>query len=122
MKYVYLVFFVLLLGGCSVKKPIIAKSVTVILKTPTMKFYDKGFVTRYTDYIHLQVLNFGNVVLNLKIYENEICKSTFECVSSKEFNKQYLNENYSDNFMYNLFKNDIVRFKDKKNNILIKVK
>jgi hypothetical protein len=86
-----------------------------------MKFYDKGFLTHYDDYIHLQIFNLGNVVLDLKIYEDQICRSTLECMSNKKFNERYLNKNYTDNFMYKLFKQNKVYFKDKKNNILIKI-
>ncbi len=122
MKNIILIFAVFLLAGCSQKQPILSQSVTIIFKTPIMKFYDKGFVTHYDDYIHLQILNIGKVVLDLKIYEDEICQGTLQCISGKEFNAKYLNKDYKDNFMMNLFKKDKVYFKDKKNNILIKIK
>ena len=99
-----------------------------------MKFYDKGFITKYDDNIHLQIFNAGQMVLNLKIYKDEVCQGTFECISSKEFNSKYFHTSYKDDFLYNLlsnvengdFKNNIPRnnkiyFKDKKNKILIKV-
>jgi len=112
------IFFI----GCSYKQPILSQSATIIFKTPILKVYDKGFITHYDNYVHLQVFNVGSVVLNLEIYKDKICKSSFKCLSSKEFNEKYLSKDYKDNFMYNLFKNDIVRFKDKKNKILIKIK
>ncbi|MEA2017310.1 MAG: hypothetical protein U9N59_02580 [Campylobacterota bacterium] len=87
-----------------------------------MKFYDKGFITKYDDYIHLQIFNVGQLVLNLKIYKDEICKGTLQCISSKEFNKQYFSESYRDDFLYNLFSQNKIYHKDKNNNILIKVK
>lgn len=87
-----------------------------------MKFYDKGFIVHYDDYIHLQIFNLGNIVLDLKIYKNKICQGTLRCMNSKKFNEKYLNKNYADDFMYKLFKKDKVYFKDKENNILIKIK
>ena len=87
-----------------------------------MKFYDKGFITKYDDYIHLQIFNVGQLVLNLKIYKDEICKGTLQCISSKEFNKKYFNSLYKDDFLYNLFSKNKIYHKDKINNILIKVK
>ena len=87
-----------------------------------MKFHDKGFVDYYDDYIHLQLLNMGSSILNLSIYKEKICKSTFQCTSTKEFNKKYLNESYPSDFLYNLFMQKKIYFKDKKHNILIKVK
>ena len=57
----------MLYTGCATKKPIYSKSSTVIFKTPNMKFYDKGFITKYDDFIQLQIFNVGNLVLDLKI-------------------------------------------------------
>ena len=86
-----------------------------------MKFYDKGFITKYDDYVHLEIFNIGQLVLNLKIYQDTVCQSTFKCMSSKEFNKIYLNSSYPNNFLHKLFSKDKIYFKDRKNGILIKV-
>jgi len=87
-----------------------------------MKFYDRGFVKIYDKYINLQIYNSGQIALNLDIYKNKICKGFLQCQSSKEFNKNYLNSNYSDDFLFNLFSKNKVYFKDKVNSIFIKVK
>ena len=132
MNYKYLYFktlltfsFWLLLAfgfvGCSIKKPIKSQSATILLKTPNMKFYDKGFILKYNNMIDLNILNAGASVLHLEIYKDRVCSSTFKCLSSKEFNKQYLNQSYDDEFLYKLFSTKKVYFKDKKNHILIKV-
>ena len=122
MKTILLLIFIILFTGCSIKKPIYSKSSTIIFKTPNMKFYDKGFISKYKNYIHLQIFNVGQLVLNLKIYKKEVCKGTLQCMSSKEFNKKYFNKSYKDDFLYNLFSQNKIYHKDKKNNILIKVK
>jgi hypothetical protein len=62
------------------------------------------------------------VILDLKIYQDEICRSRFECLDNKEFNSKYLDKSYSENFMFELFKKDKISFKDKKHNIIIKVR
>ena len=87
-----------------------------------MKFYDKGFITKYEDNIHLQIFNAGQMVLNLNIYKDEVCQGTLQCMSSKEFNTQYFHPSYNDDFLYNLFSQNKIYFKDKENKILIKVK
>lgn len=87
-----------------------------------MKFYDKGFITRFEDHIHLQIYAAGNPALDMKIYKDKVCQSTFECVSSKEFNSHYLHSSYSDDFLYELFSESKIYHKDKPNGILIKVK
>jgi len=108
--------------SCSFHQPSKTKSVVVVFKTPNMKFYDNGFVTYYKNYTHLQVFNVGKIVLNLEIYKNKICQSTFRCLNSTNFNKKYLNSSYKDEFLFNLFRKRNINFKDKKNKILIKVR
>ncbi|MEA3553371.1 MAG: hypothetical protein U9R39_03080, partial [Campylobacterota bacterium] len=68
-----------------------------------MKFYDKGFITKYEDNVHLQIFNAGQMVLNIKIYKDEVCQGTLQCISAKEFNNQYFHPSYKDDFLYNLF-------------------
>lgn len=89
-----------------------------------MKFYDKGFISKFSDYTEVQILSAGVSVLKLKIYEDKICKDTFQCQSSSSFNKEYLNKNYSDDFLKKLFDNDKkdITHRDKENKILIKIK
>ena len=89
-----------------------------------MKFYDKGFIAKYGNHTSVQILSAGTTVLNLKIYENQICSDTFSCQSLKSFNKDYLNESYEDNFIKELFEKEEkeIIHRDKKNKILIKIK
>jgi len=86
-----------------------------------MKYQDNGFINYYDDYIHLQLLNLGTTILDLKIYKNKICKSTLQCLEAEEFNTQYINKNYKKSFLYDLFLQNNIYFKDTKNKILIKV-
>ena len=99
----------------------VSKSATILFKTPNMKFYDKGFVTKYDDHIDLQIFNAGTLVLKLLIYKDEICQNSFKCIDSKQFNKEYLSTKYNNDFLYNLFLEEKVYFRDNKNHILIKV-
>lgn len=89
-----------------------------------MKFYDKGFINKYKDYTQVQVFTAGTAILDMKIYEDKICTSTFECQDLKTFNKENLSASYEDDFIVKLFdRNDKeVIHKDSKNGILIKIK
>jgi hypothetical protein len=122
MKYIFYIVFVLLFTACSTKQIKQSNSAIIIFKTPSMKFYDRGFVKIYDKYINLQIYNSGQIALNLDIYKNKICKGFLQCQSSKEFNKNYLNSDYSDDFLFKLFSKNKVYFKDKLNSIFIKVK
>ncbi len=96
---------------------------TILIKTPKMKFYDKGFISNFNNYTEVQILSAGTSVLKLKIYENQICKDTFKCQSLKSFNKEFLHYSYEDKFLKELFEKDgkEIVHRDKKNKILIKI-
>ena len=89
-----------------------------------MKFYDKGFITKYSDYTNVQILQAGTAILNLKIYDNQICRDTFTCQSLRSFNNEFLDKSYADSFIKDLFDNEDkeIIHRDKKNKILIKIK
>lgn len=89
-----------------------------------MKFYDKGFIYKYNDYTQVQIFSAGMAILDMKIYDDQVCKSTFKCQDLKTFNKENLNESYEDDFIKKLFeKNDKeIIHRDKENGILIKIR
>jgi len=116
-----LVLFIL--SGCALKQPNLSQSATILLKTPGMKFYDKGFITQYDSYTQVQIFSAGSLVLNLEIYDDRVCKSTLQCLSLKEFNKQHLDSTYEENFIKKLFDKPSQKtvFRDRKHGILIKI-
>lgn len=110
--------------SCSYKQPKQISSATILIKTPKLKFYDKGFITKYNNYTKVQILQAGVSVLSLDVYDNQICKDTFKCQTSKSFNKEFLHESYEEDFFKKLFdrnEKNIIH-KDRKNSILIKIK
>lgn len=123
MKYLILIL-VFVFTGCFNKEPVLSSSATILIKTPKMKFYDKGFIYKYDDYTQVQIFSAGTAVLDMKIYEDRVCKSTFKCQDLKTFNKENLDKSYDEMFLKNLFdKNEKeVVHRDKKNNILIKIR
>lgn len=89
-----------------------------------MKFYDTGFITKYQDFTQVQIFTAGKSILNLKLFENQVCSDTFSCLDYKSFNKQYLNSSYKEKFIKELFEKEDreITFKDRVNGVLIKVK
>lgn len=124
MKNLLLLFICLFLfTGCFQTKPQLASSATILIKTPTMKFYDRGFIYKYDTYTQIQVFSAGTAVLDMKIYEDRVCTSTFECQDLYTFNKQNLHESYDKNFLKDIFdknQKDVVH-RDRDNRILIKI-
>ncbi len=89
-----------------------------------MKFFDKGFISKYQDHTEVQILSAGTAVLKLKIYENQICRDTFECQSLESFNNEFLHPSYDKNFIKELFENNDkeISHRDRINKILIKIR
>lgn len=89
-----------------------------------MKFYDKGFIYKFKDYTQVQIFSAGTVVLDMKIYDNRVCRSTFKCQDLKTFNKNNLSSSYEDSFIKELFERDEkeIIHRDNENKILIKIK
>ncbi len=89
-----------------------------------MRFYDTGFITKYSDFTQVQIFTAGKSVLNLKFYEKQVCSDTFRCLDYKSFNKQYLNSSYDEKFIKEFFEKEdnTIDFKDIENRILIKIR
>ena len=89
-----------------------------------MKFYDKGFIFKYKDYTQVQIFSAGRAVLDMKIYDDRVCKSTFKCQDLKTFNRENLSSSYDDSFLKELFdKNEKeIIHRDMANGILIKIR
>lgn len=106
------------------KQPTLSSSATILLKTPALKYYDKGFITKYDNYTQVQIFSAGISILNLKLYEDKVCSDTFSCLDNKSFNKQYLHKSYEGPFLKKLFEKEDknIVFRDRENRILIKVK
>lgn len=88
-----------------------------------MKFYDRGFIYKYKDYTQVQIFSAGTAILDMKIYDDKVCKSTFKCQDLKTFNAQNLNSSYEDDFIKKLFERNEkeIIHRDTKNGILIKI-
>ncbi len=119
-----MIFSLILFTGCfSSNQPQLTSSATILIKTPQMKFYDKGFIFKYKEYTQVQIFNAGTAILDMKIYDDRVCRSTFKCQDLKTFNKENLASSYPDNFLKELFERNQkeVSFKDKENGVFIKI-
>lgn len=112
---------IVLFVGCGHKQPLSVRSATIVVKTPNLKFYDKGFVEKYEDKVRLTIFNFGMAVDDMTIYKDKVCKNLLLCIDGAEFNSKYLDKSYEKDFLYNLFNDEDINFKDRENGILIKI-
>jgi len=88
-----------------------------------MRFHDRGFIYKYQNFTQVQVFNVGNIVLDMKIYKDKVCTSTFRCQDIEIFNKENLHQSYKKEFLKELFDADEKQtiFRDDENRILIKI-
>ncbi|MBS9782701.1 MAG: hypothetical protein KGV43_02730 [Arcobacter sp.] len=88
-----------------------------------MKFYDKGFIFIYDTYTQVQIFSAGTSILDMKIYDDRICSSSFKCQSLENFNTQNLHKSYKKDFIKELFrkKDKKIIHRDKEHKILIKI-
>ncbi|MEA1879168.1 MAG: hypothetical protein U9N11_00765 [Campylobacterota bacterium] len=142
--------------ACSSKEYSKQESAFIVLKTPTFKHADLGFIYEGNDSLKVEIYSSGQPVMRLNITDDNVCMSLFECMDKKSFNKTVLNEAYPNSILQNIFKaqkifdgrnmlkirngftqtikdtnkyeieysvlNKQVLFRDRMNNILIKVK
>ena len=120
-----IVSLIFIFTGCfSTNEPqISSNSATILIKTPQMKFYDKGFIYKFKEYTQVQIFSAGTAILDMKIYEDKVCKATFKCQDLKTFNKENLSSTYPDNFIKELFERNQkeVIHRDREHDILIKI-
>ena len=83
----------------------------------------KEVIFKYKDYTQVQIFSAGTAVLDMKIYEDKVCRATFKCQDLATFNKENLSSTYPDNFLKELFERNQkeVIHRDKTNDILIKI-
>lgn len=127
-------------SGCATKSFTHTDSAFIVFKTPNFKFADTSFVRYYKSTVTLELYEASNAITSLEISKKNICQGEFKCMNAQEFNKKYLHESYPDDTLYRIItgaklpktlqKNgivynvdrDTIRFSDKENSILIKIR
>jgi len=127
-------------SGCATKNFTHTQSALIVFKTPNFKFADTGFIRHSKSSVTLELYEASTAIASLVIGKKTICKDKFKCMGAKKFNEIYLNINYPDDTLYRIVNgfrlpkvlqksgieynidNQMIRFSDKKNNILIKIR
>lgn len=100
-----IVFFALLLVGCTTKGPITnSYPVNVVILSPALKITGSGFYRQGSNHLNVQLYSAGSFVLNLEI-KNLICVND-QCVFKETFNKNFFLSRH-----YNTFLEDILSAK-----------
>jgi hypothetical protein len=96
----------LLLGGCSLKTPVISsKPYYVLIKNKHFALNDTGFLNFKAKEKNIQVFSAGSVILNLQVEDKRVC------VNSSCMKKIYFNQEFFGFKHYASFIDDMLLFK-----------
>ncbi len=93
-----------ILSACAMTEYTNQKSVFIVFKTPTFKVADLGFMYENEEEIKVEMYSNGQAIMALKLGEENICMSTFECMDKKSFNKSVLSARYPTDILTHIFR------------------
>jgi len=96
--------FGIFLIGCMGQQPTKEESAFIVIKTPTMKYADLGFISNAPALVKVNIYTAGQPLVQFEINALNVCMSTFECMNKKAFNKKILSENYPDTLLEDIFR------------------
>lgn len=99
MKY-FLLSFLFLLSGCSIKNYEYTNAKVVIIKSPKLKFSDIGYIRHTDNAIELELFIAGQVYKRFHI--NRLICMDEGCMSKSSFNEKYLHRSYPSTLLQNI--------------------
>lgn len=100
MKYLFLVFCIVLVTGCSIKNYEHTATKLITIKSKIFKFSDIGYIRHTQDAIELDLFMAGHIYKRIHI-NHMICVDE-GCMNKKEFNKEYLSKAYPPSLLQNI--------------------
>ena len=92
------------LGGCASPEYKKQESLFLMMKTPTFKYADLGFMYENENQLKIELYSSGNAIMALEISERFICTSTFKCLDKKSFNREVLSSYYPSDILFHILK------------------
>jgi len=93
-----------ILSACATTEYTSQKSVFIVFKTPTFKVADLGFMYENEKEVKVEMYSNGQAIMALKLGEENICMSTFECMDKNRFNKSVLITRYPKDILTHIFR------------------
>ncbi len=108
LKVMLVIAFLYILNSCIGNMPIYknSKSFYIVFKTPSFKYADMGFISKANDEVKVEIYSNGVSLMRLRVTLNQVCMSKLKCMSTKEFNKKFLNSNYPEDTLYHIFRGE----------------
>ena len=80
------------------------ESAFIVIKTPTMKYADMGFITSSVNTLEVEIYAAGQPLMDFEINGLNVCMSAFKCMDKKSFNEKVLSATYPDELLENIFR------------------
>jgi len=98
------IFIIGLLFSACTPTPPKQESAFIVIKTPTMKYADMGFISTSDTKVKVEIYAAGQPLMDFEINALNICMSAFECMDKETFNEKVLSSSYSSNLLENIFR------------------
>ena len=92
--------------GCAEPEYQTQRSAFIVLKTPTMRYADQGFIYENEDEVKAEIYANGQAVFSLRITPEKVCEGTFACVTHTQFNERMLSKAYPDGIVEKIFRGE----------------
>ena len=104
LKYFFTSLLLWALWGCGEPSYKQQNSAYIVLKTPTFKYADMGFIYENSDAIKVEIYGSGQALMTLKITKDSVCMSRLQCMTKQTFNAQVLSRDYPKDVIENIFR------------------
>jgi len=103
MRLLWVLGLVWFLAGCQSTPYMKEESLFIVMKTPTMRYADQGFIYTGKDRVKVEIYANAQPLLRLEILPQKICMSSWECVTKRRFNQEVLSGAYPEDILEKVF-------------------
>ena len=96
--------FMFWFSACGSQPYLQQNSAFIVLKTPTMRYADQGFVYENPDEVKAEIYGSGQALFSLRMTPEQICSGQFSCMSPQRFNAQMLSAYYPEDTIMHIFR------------------
>jgi hypothetical protein len=101
-----------MLWGCGEAAYTQQNSAYIVLKTPTFKYADMGFLYENDNEVKVEIYGSGQALMTLRVTKDSVCMSRLECMSKSTFNSRVLSVNYPKDTIGQIFRGKPIFAKD----------
>jgi hypothetical protein len=81
-------------SACGTQPYLHQNSAFIVLKTPTMRYADQGFVYENPDEVKVEIYSSGQALFSLRVTKDSVCTGVLSCMGKEAFTKNVLSPHY----------------------------